>query len=113
MAGRQYFVFLWEAEQTLRLLRIGKCSINGMSCANFGPPEAELNYFLQPPATPLWVAEGWGRALRNPWQMAAQGRERNCRERGSSSEQRGYITWEAYAEVLGQVFYAALVLCTG
>lgn len=92
---------------------MGKCSISGLSCAIFWPPEAELDYFLQPPATPLWVVEGWGRALRNPWQTASQGRETNRRERGSSSEQRGCLTWEAYAEVLGQVVYAALVLCKG
>lgn len=60
---------LREVEQTFRLLRMGKCRLNGLSCANFGPPEAELNSFLQPPATSLWVVEGWGRALRNPWQM--------------------------------------------
>lgn len=31
MAGRQYLVFLWEAEQTIRFLRMGKCSISGLS----------------------------------------------------------------------------------
>lgn len=93
VAGRWYLVFLWEVEQTSRLLRMGKCRVNGLSHANFGPPEAELSSFLQPPATPLWVAEGWGRALRNPWQMESQGGERNCRERASSAEQRGCTTW--------------------